>query len=320
MTTITINERTVVVPANWNDLELKPLLTIFHILTAAGIPAVGQVEMDILRRLEIAKVILGIDQEFLNDWKQIRLEEIGDQADAELVFFSELDEVVRAATSFLFEPPAEGEEDKQPTIRLGLTRCPWPSLASKKKHNSKTKALYAPADWLDNVTLYELATVFTLFEGWIENQSDELANELLATLYRPPKQDTKENRRSGYEGDIRQPWRKHESLVKKRKEKFKELPVVVKSVLMFWFASCRADIVRQYENIFKKKTEGAVERSGNDYSWGGVLLSLSNGLANLDQIQDRNFHDAFIYLSMLEDQRLEDEMWGRSRRRLHAVK
>jgi hypothetical protein len=65
-----------------------------------------------------------------------------------------------------------------------------------------------------------------------------------------------------------------------------------------------------YPRVFKVPGETPQRERANDYSLGGVILSLAGGVANIDVVADQNFHNCFTYLSMLEDERLEREMWG----------
>ena len=41
-------------------------------------------------------------------------------------------------------------------------------------------------------------------------------------------------------------------------------------MILFWFASCRQQIIEQHPNIFTSEKR---DRQGNDYGWGGVLMS-----------------------------------------------
>ena len=97
---------------------------------------------------------------------------------------------------------------------------------------------------------------------------------------------------------------------KKRTERIKTLPVDTKKLILFWFASCRQQIIASYQNIFRhsSKMEIKGEKVGNDYGWSGMLLSLANGIVHLEQVSKQPFHDGLIYLSYLEDQRLMQEI------------
>lgn len=308
MNTINIDQREITIPETWNDLPtLRQVVHLFQVVTA-DIPSFLTAELvDRARRLEAAKVILGITDTFIDEYRSSLIEDHGKEPGMD-IFIAAIEHIVRAATDWLYEPPNEEDEPGALKLRLNLTKNPYPILEYTSKRGKK-KHYHGPAHELENLTLYELASAFTVFENFVTTKDAAMADQLLAILYRPAKPATPHNKRSGYEGDIRLPYRKHEAMVPNRAARMNMLPRSVKSLLLFWFASCRTSIISQYQNIFRSKDD---ERQGNDYAWGGMLLSLANGLADLDAVADQNFHNAFTYLSMLEDQRLEAEMWGRN--------
>lgn len=294
--TVQINERTIEVPQSWNELPLKQQLTCYAILMTDTRNLLAPQELFPAKRILLVQTLLGVDSRFLKDWEQDCIEAEG-EARGKDTFIFELGELL-TVTNFLFE--AVEKDSSKYQVKLGLTKCPFPELVRTKK-NQKKKTLFAPLDALKNVTIYELGVSFTLFEKFLKTKDESVANQLLAVLYRPKKQATAHNKQSGYEGDIRQPYLKHESMVKKRVLHIAKLPQPVKQLLLFWFASCRQLIVNSFPKVFTAPEEG--EKNGNDYGWGGVIMNLSDGLANVDNVSSQRYSNALAYISMLEDER-----------------
>lgn len=295
---VTINDKTIPIPESWNDLTLKQQLFIYGVLMTDTRNVFDAHELLPAKRILIVQDMLGLDAAFMQKWEADCIQE--DPEHGRMVFISELKEILIAST-FLFEleEKKKPEDPDQYKIKLGLTKCPYTFLSFKKK-NEKKKIWLAPEDGLENITIYEMGMAFTLFERFMKTKEEQYADKLLATIYRPPKQNTKENRQSAFQGDRRLPYLHHEGMVKKREIRIRLLPRPAKQLLIFWFASCRQQIIRDYPNVF---TGGGEERSGNNYGWGGVLISLADGLVNLDAISRQKYSNALTYLSYLEDQR-----------------
>lgn len=302
MATITIGTHAATIPQSWNDLSLEQALKVYSIiqdgrlLAGAGRTNIGNKQLFLL-----LKALLGDRQ--VNDWHRDCITAYGKE-DGPAVFVEEAMAVISQYEPLFKRIPTDDIDDDEFILdfTLSLTRCPYPVLSGDGIK------LHAPADEFENVTIYELSYIFTLYESYVGGNAAACI-ELLATMYRPAKADTKANRLSDYQGDIRLPLRAHESTVAARKKFIESLPHQVVGLLLLWIASCRHDIVSQYPNLFKPKDElqtansEVVSKAGNDYSWAGILMSLSDGLANLNAVADQRWSNAFIYMSMLEDQR-----------------
>lgn len=293
---VTINDRTIPTPDSWNDLSPTEAVTLYQLIAGQEYTFFLEEETisDFLR-IEAAKYLLRIDDEFLAAWEADAKAE--DKEDGDVIFADELKQVAQAVTGFLFI------EEGSDQISLGLTKIPYKRLVYRSQvSKNKKRYIYGPADGLENISLYELGITFSLFERYVTSRDENFLNRLLSVLFRPHKPKTAHNTRSNYEGDVRLPHYKHESTVTRRMPVIRRLPPLVKSILLFWFASCRHHIINSYPNLFNAQDE-AGERQGNDYGWGGVLLSLSGGLIHLREISEQPWQTGFTYLSYLEDQR-----------------
>lgn len=291
---IKINDTAYQLPTSWNGLESKKRILCYQIIMGQMNELFSPQELLPFKRIELIKVLLDLDDHFMQSWEQDCLVAYGE--DGKLVFLAELDAILEAA-NFLFEKVPDQENQFQ--IKLGLTKCPWPKLEHKQK--GKRKRLYGPVDGLANLNIYELGHTFTLFEQYLKDRDESKVDELLAVLYRPAKPKTGKNKRSGYQGDQRLPLLRHESTIEKRKALMAILHPTIKAILLFWFASCRQAIVEseQFQHLFSE------EPTSNDpgFGWGGLLLGLAGGLIHLEKVAGQPYGNVFTYLGYLEEQR-----------------
>ena len=298
---IEINGKRIPIPSTWNDLTLRQALACYQIIGMDTWGIFSAEELLHAKRLQIMMELCNIDHAFLEDWKAQEIE--ADPAEGANIFYSGLNTLSNTITAFAFQEKAQGGYQ----LALTYTKTPWPYLEAK--YRGGKLRLYAPADQLSNVTIYELGMSFMALERFLQDQDEDALFELLAILYRPMKPATAENKRSAYQGDRRLPLLHHEATLPARKKHMRKLPELVRNFLVFWFASCRQQIISSYPNIFSSNPHGtAGEAAGNDYAWGGVLLNLADGLPNLDAVAQQHYANALTYLSMLEDQRKKHEM------------
>ena len=298
---VTINDREIALPQSWNELSLAQQLSCYAIIMSGTGWLLEAQELLPAKRILLVQHLLGLEEAFMQEWRTDCLATY--EEDGELVFFAELDELLEAS-DFLFdiiEPEEEGAP-KQYQIKLGLTQCPWPQLVREKK-GGKKKFYLAPADGLENISFYELCTSFTHFENFLETKEESHIDELLATLYRPHKPKTRENKRMGYQGDRRLPLLHHEAMVNKRKKHMASLPQSTKQLLTFWFASCRQQIIESYDSLFSAPSG----KEAHTFGWGGVLMALAGSLQEVDAIAVQSADNALTYLQFLEVQRKELE-------------
>ena len=297
---LSIQDKEFDIPQSWDDLPFERALKAYELLMHDTHGLLPDEQVLPFKRIELMKLILGIDDEFLRTWEADCIH--FDSEHGRIAFIDELDFVSKSVTSALFST-----EGKRTQISLTWTQCPWPVLTYKDA-KGKSQNLYGPADALENLTIYELGTVFMIFERFVKTGDESIATELIATLYRPGKPYSVENQMSGYRGDRRLPLLHHESTVPHRMKTIEKLPHLVKAFVVFWTACCRHKIIGQYPNLFGASDSGDAERVGNDYAWGGVLLNLADGIVHLDQVASQPWATALTYMSMLEDRRKETEL------------
>jgi hypothetical protein len=300
MIEITINGKLFFAPKTWNEAPLHQALSAYSMICREDhLEGFSEAEIGRAQLMAVTAALFRVDRAFFRQWEKTCITEHGDE-DGPQIFLSELQAVTEAATAFMFEKVAINDDElggMAYRMRYELTRCPFPTIEIIKRLK-----WYGPTDGLDNLTIYELATAFTHFENYAKTDDIRHAHRLLATIFRPGKIVTPHNRASGFEGDRRLPLLKHESTIEGRVPIIAKIALPVRQLLIFWFASCRAQLIASYPNVFQA---GDGE---NKYGWAGVLMSLAGDLPNLDNVAAQKASTALVYLSWLDDQRKLEEL------------
>lgn len=301
---ITINERNIEVAESWNELSLNQLLQAYQVLMSDTDSIFTQQEVMPTKRIVLLMILLDVDQKFMDSWEQDCINTYGDTGTRE--FLDELNELLPLTDFFFTEVEQTDEEIEQNApkryhINLALTKCPYPQFKFPRK--KKKERWYAPADGLENITILEMGKLFAIYEDGMKNHDDyDWVDNLLAVMYRPGKPDTKHNRRTKYEGDRRLDHAMVEHLEEKRAKKIAMMPDLSKQLLLFWFASCREQIVEMYPLVFQ---EGSGD--GEPTDWSAILLHLANGLSYLKVVSEQNHHNALMFLTQVEKERMEQK-------------
>ena len=260
----------------WNELTPLQAMECYLVLFS-------DVATDIEQKLLLLmQCVTGITDAELKAVESLCLEAYGDGGHA--VFAAVLADLL-PVTDFLFL-----EKDDKKEINPALTRCPYPTIGN----------FHACAAELDNVTFIEFTRILELHNQHTQSQDDAVVHELLATVYRPAKPETLDNQRSGYNGDIREPYFQREHQVKERMAFWATVDTEIKHLLMFWLGSCIFEITERHDMIFKRRSDKV-----NKWGWGGVMLTLADGVVNVDKVAEQHFETVLVHLSMLEEQRLE---------------
>ncbi len=308
--TITIqvgnSRRDVVAPESWNSLELRTLMLFYQTLFTTAGKEYNRSGWTNVKLITMTQHILRVDGAFLARWEADCIEE--DTQFGDIIFLEELQQILQAALAGLFDVQEDTENGTSYAPKLNLTNNPYPSMShtepAPKGRKPKVTWYYAPENGLANITLYELAYTFTLFENYLKTNDDAVADLLIATLYRPSRPETRAERESGWFGDRRVPLRRHEKKIEERAAQVRTMPALTRRLIVFWFASCRQGIISTYGKVFKRDGD---ESRALGYGWGGVLLAMAGGPAGLDAIADQHFSNGLTWLSMKEDERREME-------------
>lgn len=303
--------RQVVAPESWNDLDARRLFLYYSTLFSGFGDEFTAGAFTAVKLISLTQDVLKAPADFLTRWEADCLRE--DPEFGQTVFLEELKQVIGAALAGLFDIETDTETGSTSyAVRFTLTRNPWPSLshtpngAKGSRKKPKTTVYYAPKDGLENITLYEMAYTFSLYENYVNSRDEQYADRLIAALYRPSRPQTRDDRESDWHGDRRQPLRRYEGKVEERAALVGTLPVLTRRLIVFWFAGCREAIVKRYPKVFRRAEGGD---PGPGYGWGGLLLQLaeSGTFGALDQTSDQHYSNALTYLSMKEDDRMRIE-------------
>lgn len=263
----------------WNDFTTPELLRIHYVVESTGNPVSAMITL--------LNTFGFVPSPGLEAFRLKCIAEEGEE-NGEGLFAEYLIGLFQQHLSDLFTI-TETEDGHEYALRYNLTKCPYDRIGGK---GAKFPWLYAPDDGLDNITLYELAYTFTLYENYLKTGNEEYAYQLLGTLYRTSRPYTKDEDETAWKGDRRQHLRNAEKKIDERAKLFKTISKNAIRLIMFWFASCRESIVSQYPEVFQR-SEG-----GSDSNWGEVLLAIANGPANLDIVADQPYNNALTWLTM----------------------
>lgn len=301
-------KRDVVAPESWNDLDLRTLMLFYNTLFTANEGPHSKTSFTVVKLISMTQHLLGMDTGMLAQWEADCLAQ--DAEHGATIFLEELRSVVHTCIGGLFDIEYDEETGRTAYApKLNLTRNPWGHFTHTpetrlKGVQPKTMWLYAPENELANITIYELAYTFTMFENYLQTKDEALADRLIAVLYRPSRPETREERESAWFGDRRMPLRKYEKTLDSRAEQVATMPALTRRVILFWFASCRQNIINKYPKVFSRTGDND---GGPNYGWGGVLLAMAGGPAGLEAIADQHHGNGLTWLSMKEDERREME-------------
>lgn len=280
-----INNQNYDFPQSWDDLTPEQIITFWKILNDTIYDSTPANEVLDIIKLRLFFQITGLNSQFIDMWKIDSAKEFPDDP------LFEIREVL-SLFDWLFEIQEDGK-----SLAATLLRNPFQLIIGIDGEGQKIK-LIGPAHSMSNLTFGELIQVFTCVEQ-IASGDESKKTELVATLYRPIKPDADEN-----DLDQRQPYIRYEHLVPKRIQWVGYIDDIVKDIVSFWAACVHRSYTDKYENLFEKAKEIAEEEKvGNDYSWGGLILSLSGDITKIVEVQSQQADDAFVYMSFLEDAR-----------------
>jgi hypothetical protein len=260
---------------SWNELTPLQAMECYLILFSDVVSDVEQ------KLILLMQCVTGITDSDLEALKMICNAEF---RDGQLIFNAIVSDLL-CVTDFLFI-----ELDGKRVVQPALTRCPYPQIGD----------YHACADEIENLTFLEFTRVLELHNQHTQSQDDACVHELSATVYRPAKPETVENQRSAYNGDIREPYFQREHQVKERIPFWVSVAPEIKHLLMFWLGSCLFEATERHEGLFKR-TSGKL----NKWGWGGVMLTLADGVIHVDAVANQHFETVLVHLSMLEEHRLE---------------
>lgn len=305
-------EKTYTAPSGWNDLTTPQLMHTYQIINAK-VPKDGGIPLHEVgaKKFALLAPLFGLNlMEMLHLRRQL-IDELGEEAgsDTHLTIIRKLVNYTDVFFTKKKDGSLSGAEGTIVTTSPTLTRNPWPQL----KNSKSGKKYFGPRDNFENLTIYELGNIFTLFENYGNEgaDKDQIANTMIATLWRPPKPDSKENIEKAYEGDLRLPLSGYEATIPARIKDVATLPSAVKKVIIFFVQSCLHEIASTWGSLFEKmddEEEGTPRKKSNAGSMATLLIKLSNGLIHLDKIQSQPYENVFVYLDMLEKERVEAEL------------
>jgi len=133
------------------------------------------------------------------------------------------------------------------------------------------KKLYGPADELANLSFVEFIKAESAYIAYAKTRDPEALNLLVAILYRPKRKDYSPQS-PDFDGDIREKYNDH--LVGDRVKLVSRLPLSTRQAIFLFYDGCRALILKQYPNVFRKPKDDDAKGRG----WGHVLRNLAGSV------------------------------------------
>lgn len=285
MTDIQINNKFIEVPDSWYEMTLRQKYTACHFIMSNYDKMIEDLDEIHLLKLLLLEAITDFSSEDVIEFRKSMIKAEG--AEYGLLI---ADDLLKSMTSSIFEFIWTENEDNELRIELTMLECPYTTLTGTFK--GEKHKFYAAKDELDNITFYEMITIFEYLDQYQKTKNESLLNKLIAVVYRPKKQDTRENKESGFHGDWRLPYRNYESTVAQRAEIIATIPKETKSLILLWLMSCRDNITYHFNRIF---SGGG---SGEQSSWSEVLLSLAENMTDINQVSDTHHWTALKHIDV----------------------
>lgn len=272
-----------------NDLSLEQLLKFNTLHNLAGVTASA-------KRILIAEAVSGLHRD-----------EVTAAEDDEDVRLDLLERFCAEYHDPFFEVTETPEGDKHYSLRLTLTKCPYPEVEfenAPKHFLLNQQNVYACADGWSNMTIYEMSYVWRGLELFYETGEETHLHQVLAVIYRPSRRETEEELISDWRGDRRRGLYGEESSIRLRVPYWAKVHPMILQLLALWLVSCRAQIVDQFPVIFASD-QVKPDPDAPDFGWAGLMLAVADGPANLEAIANHKWSTIFLHLAKLEHDRLE---------------
>ena len=303
-------------PNKWNDLTVDQTAHVLAVFYAAHPIFSDPQSILYFKKVQIFKALAKVTDKDLSEWRKQTIETYTLDAQsaevADLIWLTDFGKMLDTATAdFVGEkekPENETEKtDGEPSYvllpRLTKNPLPWLKMPDAKGTIQKYYAAHSTDDLpLKNVSVYELSRIFTQYDTYQAAETSEerraALDTLIAILYRPAKADSKRNRETNYDGDIRMPLNEYEHRLASKIPLFsKHINEKVKFLIAFHIESCRAALPNLYPDLFKKRSEGDTTEGGD---WIDFILEMADfDIVKKPVVMRENAHEALTLASRL---------------------
>ena len=148
---------------------------------------------------------------------------------------------------------------------------------------------YGPSDNFTNLRWNEFIVADHYFVAFVKTKNPAMLDYLLATLYRPNRQDYNPDS-PDYGGDRREDFNQH--TLERRVRTMAKVSNTKKSAAYCFYAGCRLELVKDYPDIFDAGGEGhTAGQSGQQSDWLDLLRHLpSDKFGTLEQLENQYVH------------------------------
>ena len=259
MIDLRLNNSTIKVAENWNELTKKQILSIVELLFGNNLKLTKQQwKYALLYKVLLKNELLNL--KFI--WLFTRLPKVD--------IISSLFPLVN-----WLEAGNTLTDFKLKSFRVGFTR------------------FYAPKDGLINLTIDEFQFTDGFYIDYKKNKNIDYLDGLIAVLYRR-KQAGYNPISPSYNGDIREVF--NENTIVTNSKKASKLSLAKKHLILLAYEGSRNEIIENCPNLFSSKE---TQQKGKSFGYGGLILELSGDkFGNHLETKKTNLITAFNFLEM----------------------
>lgn len=175
--------------------------------------------------------------------------------------------------------------------------------------------LHGPYSALSNSTFWEFIKAEQYFLNYLEKKDDIWLDKLIATLYRPAKQDFNPM----LDNDRRIPL--NDLAIKHRLRMVSRIDEDTKLAIMMWFDGCRTQLIKHFPLVWKKvdpKQLAEKKTVTTNTNWMQLISELSGSMDNYEKIGNTNLYIALTDIShriKKRNEELKQQLSERNRKR-----
>jgi hypothetical protein len=257
MHTVHIGSSSYFLPSKWDELNAKQLR---HISWISFLN---------LKAVDVAKLLFLVQTLSLPFRKRIRLQ---------YFYFFQADTTERG--DLLFCTSSFQESRTLTRQKIKKIRCAF-------------VLLHGPNSALSNSTFWEFIKAEQCFLNYLEKKDDIWLDKLIATLYRP----SKDNFNTRLENDRRIALNDHE--VTDRLKLISRIDKKTKIAVLMWFDGCRTHLIKYFPLIWKKPgpNQQVDKKTVKNTNWMQLISELAGSMDNYEKIGNTNLYIALTDIS-----------------------
>jgi hypothetical protein len=188
---------------------------------------------------------------------------------------------------------------KPESIKRSLVYVSWLFEPPKftKQLLPKYKGYYGPTSEFDNLRMKEFHFSEMFYSDVIASVPDAL-DKLVSVLYRIPKK--RYDKKRDPDGDIRTPFNHNE--LDFHAKKMATWPEAVKQAVFLWYDSCRQELIRNNDWVFKKPSTSDFKSEFDTGLYGTMRSLAGEKLGSIEKIESMYVHTAMLEIGLIREE------------------